>query len=198
LDELEHPCIIRLRECGFTIHATKERPYLLLNYFDGVALEQHVREQGPLPVADARAVARLIAEGLKAAHERGILHRDVKPANVLARQNGGTWQVKLIDFGLAVKQQALQHTLTHTARVSKTVLGQRLAGTLDYAAPEQLGRRPESVAPYSDVYAFGRTICYTLFGTPNPGLRHWKTLDDDRFVTLLSACVEENPKDRPM
>ncbi len=197
LDQLDHPCIIRLRECGYTDAAAKERPYFLLNYFEGGTLEQHVRTHGPLSVADAVALGRLIAQGLETAHKHGVLHRDVKPANVLVRKTGTDWQVKLIDFGLAVKHQAMRSTVTNAADPTRSVVCKSIAGTLEYAAPEQMGKRDEPVGPYSDAFGFGKTLCYALFQTPAPGPRHWLNLGDARLIELLGACLEEDPKARP-
>jgi TPR repeat protein/serine/threonine protein kinase len=197
LDQLDHPCVIRLRECGYGDPANKERPYFLLNYFEGGSLEQHVARHGPLSVADALQVGRLIAQGLQAAHGRGILHRDVKPANVLVRKAGTAWQVKLIDFGLAIKQQALRNTVRGAADPTNSVVGKSIAGTLDYAAPEQMGRRDEPVAAYSDVFGFGKTLCYALFQTPNPGPKHWLGLSHPRLLELLGSSIEEAPASRP-
>jgi TPR repeat protein len=197
LDQLDHPCIIRLRECGYTDPAGKERPYLLLNYFEGTTLEQHVHDKGPLPAGDVVQLGRLVAEGLQAAHARGILHRDVKPANVLVRPEGSTWHVRLIDFGLAVRPQALRSTVGNRADPTQTSYGKSIAGTLEYAAPEQMGRRNEAVGTYSDVFGFGKTLCYALFQTPNPGPKHWLSLGQGGLTELLGACIDENPTARP-
>src|SRR4029077_8873821 len=88
LDQLSHPGIVRLRHCGHA-DAARTRPYLVMEYFEGQTLEQHVRQHGPLPLPLALAVARQVADALRAAHGKGILHRDVKPANVLLRREPG-------------------------------------------------------------------------------------------------------------
>src|SRR5262249_2638475 len=155
---------------GYAAPFDKARPYLVMDYFDGVTLDEHARRQ-PLGVDDAVAVAGQMAEALAAAHKKSILHRDVKPANVLVRQEDG-WQVKLIAFGLALRRNALQST----AVSAKTLQGSSIAGTLDYAAPEQMGKREGGVGPASDVFGFGRTCCFALFQTPQPLLRHWRSV----------------------
>ena len=196
LEELDHPAVIRLRDCGHA-DAGKARPYLVMDYFDGLTLEEHVQRCGTLPPPDARAVARQMAEGLRAAHGRNLLHRDVKPGNVLVRRVSDGWQVKLIDFGLALRRQAARNTVSNADALAKTVRGASIAGTLDYAAPEQMGRLKASVGPPSDVYGFGRTLCYALFGTPHPLPRQWRGLGDERLGELLEACIEEQPRNRP-
>lgn len=203
LEDIEHENIIRLRTAGFA-DFKKTRPFLVMSYFDGVTLEEHVRKNGALRTIEAREVARQVAAGLMAAHERNILHRDVKPGNVLVRRSAegpagdGRWQVKLIDFGLALRRQAVHTTMSNADALVKTMRGQSIAGTLDYAAPEQIGKLAgASVGLYSDVYGFGKTLCFAVFGTPTPGPRHWRTLGDNDFGELLGQCIEEQPQARP-
>jgi serine/threonine protein kinase len=197
LEELEHPAIIRLRDCDFGDPAGKARPYLVMDYFDGTTLEQYVRQHGPLPAEEWLAVARPVADGLQAAHAKGILHRDVKPANLLVRRDGAGWRVKLIDFGLALRRDSLAGTVSTPAGQDRTILGHSIAGTLAYAAPEQMGRLPGvAVGPASDVYGFARTSCFALFQATHLGRRHWKSLADP-LAELLDDCLAERPDDRP-
>jgi serine/threonine protein kinase len=194
LEELDHPAIIRVRDCDFA-DAARRRPYIVMDYFPGQTLAEHVEQNGALSVEELLPVARLVAEGLLAAHGRKILHRDVKPANLLLQRSGAGWQVKLIDFGLALPGAMLQSTARSQA--DRTVSGDNIAGTLDYAAPEQMGRlNGMPVAACSDVYGFGRTCCYALFATPQPTFQHWKKLPPE-LANLLGECVHEQPGDRP-
>src|SRR5262249_50351825 len=126
LNDLDHPAIIRLRDCRFA-DAARKRPYLVMDYFESTSLADHVTRHGPLAPDELLMVARSVAEALQAAHDQGILHRDVKPDNILV--SGGvsgegtnrtrhhppltahhSLRVKLIDFGLAVKQEVEQAT----------------------------------------------------------------------------------------
>src|SRR5262249_29031377 len=143
LEELEHPAIIRLRDCDFA-DADQKRPYLVMDYFEGMTLADYVEKHGPLTPEDLLALAQPVAGALQAAHARGIRHRDIKPANLLVRREGGTprWRVKLIDFGLALKQSVLRTTVSNPTARAKTIMGYSLAGTIEYAAPEQMGRLP--------------------------------------------------------
>jgi serine/threonine protein kinase len=197
LDSIQHPAIIRLRECDFA-DPGRTRPYLVMEYFDGQTLEEYVKTRGPLPVRLFLAVFFPVAEALLAAHERKVLHRDVKPANLLVRPGLGsasTWQVKVIDFGLALKQSVLADAST-AARSGRTILGSSIAGTIDYAAPEQMGKiQGVRIGPPADVYGFGRTACFALFGTPNPLRTHWKQVPDT-LADLLEACLHEDPRQR--
>ncbi len=202
LRQLDHPAIIRLQDCGFA-SPDESRPYLVMDFFEGTTLEEAVRQQ-PLSPDELLAVARQVASGLLAAHGKGILHRDVKPANLLVRRPVGAehkpgapatgdWQVKLIDFGLALRRTGRETLLATSA----TLTGSSIAGTLDYAAPEQMGKlQGVGVGPTSDVYGFGKTCCYALFQTPQPLLRHWRSIPDG-LAELLETCLEDQPERRP-
>lgn len=194
---LEHPAIIRIRECGYADPAGKARPYIVMDYFDGRTLEEHVTKHGPFAFDELLPMARQIAEGLNAAHKAKILHRDIKPANLLVKKSTSGWDVKIIDFGLAMPQKALKSSRhASTAKQRQTAIGFSIAGTVDYSAPEQLGRRSESVGQYSDVYSWAKSCCYALFGTSQPLPTHWSSIPD-AFVELLGQCLDENPANRP-
>jgi tRNA A-37 threonylcarbamoyl transferase component Bud32 len=191
LSELNHPAIIGVIDCSYADLERQARPYVVMPYFPGVSLAAHVERHSPLGVPDFVAVGLQVARGMQAAHARGILHRDLKPANVLVRKEGDGWQVKVIDFGLAMRQQAAE---TGGARASgeDTVLGRSLAGTVKYAPPEQLGELPGVRAgPYSDVYAFGKTCCFALFRTTEPKSRHWAGIPRE-LAEMLEQCTEED------
>ncbi len=205
LRQLDHPAIIRIADCGYVDSANKSRPYLVMDYFAGGTLEEHVKKHGVLSVDELLAVARSVAEGLQAAHGKGILHRDVKPANLLVRRNQGEpgasapggWQVKVIDFGLALQQKVMQTSRKASASwLTKTLIGESMAGTLDYAAPEQMGKRNDPAGPYSDVYGWAKTCCYALFQTTQPLFKHWQSIPP-ALAELLEKCLDENPKQRP-
>src|SRR5207244_653984 len=99
-----------------------------MDYFPGTTLEDLVKEKGVLEVEEALPLATQVGEALEAAHGRGILHRDVKPANLLVRRTDRGWDARLIDFGLAVKQEVLE-SAKGTSRQGKTIAGNSIAGT---------------------------------------------------------------------
>jgi serine/threonine protein kinase len=182
LKELDHPSIIRLHAHAYADEAAKARPYLVVEYFDGLSLADYVNRYGPLSPENTLAVARPVAEALRAAHAHGIWHRDVKPGNILIRCDGSGWQVKLIDFGVAMREKAPHASAPF--------------GTPDYAAPEQLGTLPEvAVGPTTDVYGFGRTCCYALFGTPYLSAEALEKLPSS-LSRLLTQCLMEQPHER--
>src|SRR5262249_12259874 len=124
LRQLDHPAIIRISECGYVDAAGKGGPHIIMDYFKGQTLESHVEEHGPLPVEELLPVARQVAEGLQAAHGARVLHRDVKPANLLVRKEATGWKVKIIDFGLAMPQKVVETSRkASTSRRKETMIG---------------------------------------------------------------------------
>jgi hypothetical protein len=194
--QLSHDSIIKVLNCEYADPAGKARPYLVMDYFPGNTLQQQVDLHGPLTLEAAVAVFRQIAEGMQAAHAQRIWHRDLKPANILVCQVGDRWQVKIIDFGLALRRQTVE-TSQAARSAGSSILGDSVAGTLKYAPPEQTGElRGVKPGPYSDVYAFARTCCYALFGQSELRRKHWESMPKE-LADLLEACLEPDPKGRP-
>lgn len=192
LRQLNHPGIVHAIECGYTVPEQHAGPFLVMEYFEGTTLEHYIQKHGPLPLPQWMAVARQVAEALAAAHRRNILHRDVKPANLLVRAALDGLRAQVIDFGLALRQE----TLRQATQQSRTLTGMSIAGTLEYAAPEQMGKRPGTrLGPYSDVYGFGKTFCYALFQTTQPVLKHWQSVPP-KLADLLGRCLAEDPAER--
>jgi serine/threonine protein kinase len=199
LQQLNDPAIIRIQDCGFADPASTARPYLVMDHFDGMTLEDHVQTHGPLAPEELCDLAWRVARGLRAAHDKGILHRDVKPANLLVRRQDSErgasrprWDARVIDFGLALQQQ----TVLKVARSNDSIMGRVVAGTLDYAAPEQMGKVPGvPVGFYSDVYGFGKTCCYALFRTPQPTFEQYERVGRP-LAKLLSRCLDTEPRSR--
>ncbi len=123
-------------------------PYIVFEYVDGETLKQLIRREGPLPIAEALAYAIEIARGLGAAHEQLIVHRDVKPQNVLISSEGSA---KITDFGIA-------RTLTEQG----LTMDGRVLGTTDYVSPEQALGQP--VTGQSDLYSLGVVLYEMLTG----------------------------------
>jgi eukaryotic-like serine/threonine-protein kinase len=147
---LNHPHIVTVIDAGEEPAPDGEggTPYIVLEYVEGETLKQLIRREGPLEITQAIAYAIEIARALGAAHEQLIVHRDVKPQNVLIGEEGGA---KITDFGIA-------RTLTEEGL---TVAG-RVLGTTDYVSPEQaLG---QSVTGQSDLYSLGVVLYEMLTG----------------------------------
>ena len=129
--------------------------FLVMEYVAGASLDREVERRGPLPVREACAYVRQAALGLEHAHEKGMVHRDIKPHNLLLTPAG---HLKLLDFGLA--HLADEPSATATPLPSGLVLG-----TPDYMAPEQ-ARDPAHADIRADVYSLGCTLYYLLAGRP--------------------------------
>jgi serine/threonine-protein kinase len=152
--QLNHPHIVTVIDAGEESAIDGEHPgapYIVLEYVDGETLKDLIRRQGPLEITQAIAYAIEIARALAAAHERQIVHRDVKPQNVLIGEEGGA---KITDFGIA-------RTLTEEG----LTMDGRVLGTTDYVSPEQaLGQR---VTPQSDLYSLG-VVLYEMLTAQVP------------------------------
>jgi hypothetical protein len=158
--QLQHPNIVAAHDAD----PVGDTHFLVMEYVAGVTLAQLLRERGPLPVAQACEYARQAALGLQHAHERGLVHRDVKPENLMLAADG---TVKVLDFGLA----ALNAERGPDALTSLN----GLMGTPDYMAPEQ-AEDPRQADTRADVYSLGCTLYQLLTGqvpypAPTPVLK---------------------------
>lgn len=188
LEDLEHPATIRLRDCDFA-DAARSRPFLVEDWFEGATLTEWVNEHGPLPPADLLALLRPVSEALRAAHGKGLLHRDLRPGNILVRKEGTTWRVKLINFGLALHLKVIRTVLDNPALRSGTILGGTVLQALEFAAPEQLGRvEEETLGPPADVYGFGKTGYFALLRTADPADDEKERLEPT-WRKLLAGCT---------
>ncbi len=155
LSDLNHDSIIKAQHCDYA-NDDDNRPYIVMDYFDGMSLQQHLDEHGCLEVPDLVAIAQQIASGMSRAHNQNILHRDLKPDNILVRKDGERWQVKVIDFGLAMKQETIETSLANRTS-GRTILNESIAGTIKYAPPEQMDMdNTVPVKEYSDIFSFGK------------------------------------------
>ena len=141
---LSHPNVVNI----FDVGEDAGTYYIVMEYVRGRTLRALLQERGPLPVHEALDVAAQVAGALAAAHSQGLVHRDVKPANILISTSG---QVKVTDFGIA--RAASESSLTQTG----TVLG-----SVGYVSPEQA--RGEEVTGLSDLYSLGATLYEMLTG----------------------------------
>lgn len=154
--QLNHPNVVHAYDCG----ECSDRHFYVMEYVEGIDLAQLVRRDGPLPVEQACECIRQAALGLQHAYERGLVHRDIKPHNLLlARNSSGQSLVKLLDMGLARLDQGSEldsGTMTREGTVM---------GTLDYIAPEQ-ARNAHLADTRADLYSLGCTMYYLLTAQP--------------------------------
>ncbi|QGJ71234.1 Serine/threonine protein kinase [Planctomycetales bacterium 10988] len=136
-----------------------ETQYLVMEYVDGPTLTQYVREFGPMPVDEALHCVYQAARGLEHAHSKRIIHRDVKPDNLLMDQEG---TVKILDLGLVRFDHAPALGRRPESIQRLTQQGVML-GTVDFMSPEQC-ENPQNASYQSDIYSLGCTLYYLLFG----------------------------------
>ena len=140
---LNHPNIIAVYDRG----EADGRPYIAMEYLQGRTLKQVIQAEGPLPPERAIAIAMQVLAGLRYAHEHGVVHRDVKPHNVLVGDDG---RIKVTDFGIA-----------HAGDPQMTEVGS-IVGTAQYLSPEQA--RGRGVGPQTDIYSLGVVLYEMLAG----------------------------------
>ena len=142
---LAHPNVARVYDFG----RGGGPPFLVMELLEGETLAARLAS-GPLPPAEAARVAAAVADALEAAHERGIVHRDVKPSNVVLTPGG---EVKVLDFGIAA-----------AADETHSTTGSGLYATVAYVSPERVAGEPAT--PASDVYSLGAVLYELLCGRP--------------------------------
>ncbi|MFD5829969.1 Stk1 family PASTA domain-containing Ser/Thr kinase [Lentzea sp. NPDC060358] len=169
---LNHPAIVAVYDTGETQTEYGPLPYIVMEFVDGRTLRDIVKTQGPLSGKRAMEVMADVSAALDFSHRHGIIHRDVKPANVMITKSGA---VKVMDFGIARALHDGQAAVTQTAAV---------IGTAQYLSPEQA--RGESVDGRSDVYAAGCVLFELLTGEP--------PFTGDSPVAVAYQHVREDPK----
>ena len=147
LADLEHPNLAKVLDLDFH----ESRPFLVMEYHRGVNLEQAVH-QHKLPPREAAALIAPLARALEAAHRRGIVHQDIKPANILIDETGKPF---VLDFGLARLRDAWSAGAEQPA-----------GGTVSYMAPEQARAEAAKIGPASDVFSLGAVLYFLLTGNP--------------------------------
>ena len=149
---LNHPAIVAVYDTGEAETTAGPLPYIVMEYVDGVTRRDIVHTEGPMPPRRALEVIADACQALNFSHQHGIIHRDVKPANIMISKAGA---VKVMDFGIARAIADSGNSVTQTAAV---------IGTAQYLSPEQA--RGERVDARSDVYSLGCVLYEILTGEP--------------------------------
>jgi eukaryotic-like serine/threonine-protein kinase len=192
---LSHPNVVRVLDAG----EYEGRPWLALEYVEGETLAEVLARRSRLPAAEVVALGRQLCAGLEHAHLAGLVHRDVKPANVLVRADGSA---TIVDFGIARAHDSTE--LTEQGSV---------VGTASYVAPELLTGGPVTAA--ADLYSLGAVLFEAAAGvpvrqagslgellargTPPPAQRLSERVDDvpRALDEAVAQCLELDPAERP-
>ncbi|MFI0262037.1 PQQ-binding-like beta-propeller repeat protein [Streptomyces sp. NPDC017056] len=169
-------------------------PWMATLYIPGPTLGDHVKRNGPLPPGELRRLAAGLAEALRDIHRAGVVHRDLKPGNVLLAADGP----KVIDFGISRPADSEMRTETG-----------KLIGTPPFMAPEQF-QRPREVGPAADVFALGSVLVHAAtgrgpFDSESPYIVAYQVVHDEADLTgvpedlapLIRTCLAKRPADRP-
>ena len=174
VSSLNHPNICVLHDIGNEGGVA----YLIMECLEGESLAARL-ERGALPMADALRYAIEIASALDAAHRRGVVHRDLKPGNIMLTKTGA----KLLDFGLAKMNAVQASAAEHTAAITVTTEGS-LVGTFQYMSPEQLEGHEADAR--SDIFAFGATLHEMLTGK--------RAFTGPSQASLIGAILRSEPE----
>jgi eukaryotic-like serine/threonine-protein kinase len=196
---LAHPNIVQVYDAGEAEFDGRETSYIVMEYVPGGDLKGLIDEKGRLPGPELARLGDEICAGLAHAHERGVIHRDIKPHNILLDENG---HVKVTDFGIARALDTTQATRTGS-----------FLGTALYSSPEQL--QGQKVTPKSDVYSLGATLYQAAAGEPpftgqspieiasqhvskTPTPPHERGAEvSGNLEALILSCLAKDPGDRP-
>jgi serine/threonine protein kinase len=170
---LNHPNIVQATDAG----EAAGQHFLVMEFVEGRNLSQLVRSDGPLPVADACEIGRQAALGLEHAHQHGMVHRDVKPSNLMLTRDG---TVKVLDLGLA-------RLLDRPGDDAEATGSQQILGSPDFMAPEQ-AQDSRQVDARTDIYSLGCTLYFLLRGQPP-----FADPQHDTRLKKVMAHVREQP-----
>ena len=199
LEQLAHPNVVIALDVG----EAEGRLYIAMEFIDGQTLHEVIKRRGPLSPIDTLRAILPIGSALDQAHQRGVLHRDIKPGNIIVSRRG---EVKLLDLGISLPPEHLREF--DTADID----GPLVCGTIGFMSPEQANGDCE-LDPRADIFSLGATLYYLLTGElfvegENVKERHrntrqgkgWRTIDSEVIAPSLATCITRmmafEPSDR--
>ncbi len=204
LVQLDHPNIVRIHDYGKTDDG---RLYYIMEYLDGVSLGELIEDRGVISPQDACRLLEQICDALDAAHNHGVVHRDLKPDNVFVTRAGGKERIRVLDFGIA-------KILEGDGGLGSTQTGQVLGSPL-FISPEQALGVPGKIGTCTDIYALGVMMFYMVSGeppffdeapgrllalhmdAPPPPLKEFAPHLPAPACAVVDQCLCKEPEDRP-
>ena len=205
---VDHPGVVRVRDHG----SADDLAWIVMDLVPGRDLWRYVQEAGPLPPASAARVVADAADALAAVHAAGLVHRDVKPANILLDESDDTLAVRLADFGVAAPVPPPEG-LTDASEWARTTSTPSRAGTYAYMAPEQWGGAPATAR--GDIWGLGGVLYTALTGerpypqdslpelayeiavSPPPRAADHVPGLPRGYDEIIAAALAKDPQDRP-
>ena len=194
LSQLTHPNTLTLYDFGY-LEEEPRSPFHVSELMTGGTLLAHIRREGPLPLDEALEILTPIGGALSEAHARGIVHRDIKPTNILFGSAGPRKIVKLADFGIAKAHlEEDERAIPNRAQDTQAASGRRISlYSPGWAAPEQLRALP--VGPTADVYALGLLLVFMvtgkkIFSDKDVLETVQRRMEGDSFVAYAVAALE--------
>ena len=191
---LSHPNIVEIYDVG----DYKGHHYIVMEYVPGKTLKQIIRDRGPLMNEEAVDIMKQLTSAISEAHKRGIIHRDIKPQNIIVKSDGS---IKILDFGIATAKGSVQLTQANN-----------VMGSVHYLAPELA--RGQQASPQSDIYAMGIVLFEMLAGDvpfkadqavqialmhmrdPLPNIRAINPAVPQSLANIINKAAAKNPSDR--
>jgi serine/threonine protein kinase/cytochrome c-type biogenesis protein CcmH/NrfG len=177
--KLQHPNAVRVEDID---ENEESQPFIVMEYIEGRSLKSSIETESPMPASRVRSIIKQVASALDAAHRLGIVHRDVKPENIILVQGPDGEVAKVLDFGVAKTNERVSETAGWNLTQTGTVLG-----TPSYMSPEQaLWRRGDELDGRSDIYSLG-VVMYQMLTGELP-------LKAETPLEILTALVHAPPK----
>ncbi|MDQ0416961.1 serine/threonine protein kinase [Croceifilum oryzae] len=194
--KLSHPHVVKVFDAG----VDDQNYYIVMEHVEGQTLKQYISQHGPLEETEAVHIMRQICLGLAHAHNQGIIHRDIKPQNIIYSTEDATY--KVADFGISRVMQET-NSFTQTGKV---------VGSVHYMSPEQITEQPVSFA--TDLYSLGVVFFELLAGRPPyrakemvmvalqhindpvPDLKKYNAVISDRSIQVITKLLDKNPDNR--